>query len=260
MRKLESNFITVNTAGIVTYGSSSYPIFEIVYKNSVNKKQTALITGGVHGNEPAGVEAILAYVEYLRLQKPEQKYNIRFVPVVNPWGWCHNIRFNGDGYDVNRDFNSFKTQEGRIIKNHFKGHDLDLIIDLHETVSDGNFIYNYSTEYITTAEELIMFLSANNYKIEQEYKDHSYKVKNGILMFPAYAIYFQNWFYRSPLAHYFYIHHNRLAFTFESSVREKWNKRVGAHKTVISFFLTHESAAVFQLFQSVSVIPSSNSR
>jgi hypothetical protein len=131
----------MTTIGTVEYGNTSYPIIDIYYTNSDNENHIALITGGVHGNEIAGVQAILEYLDYL------------------------------------------------------------------------------------------------NTKIDNSYKDHVFKVNNGVLKFPSILIYYQNCFSQSPLAHYFYIHHDKCAFTFESSMYEKLELRVIAHKSVIRYFL-----------------------
>jgi hypothetical protein len=237
INSLHSRHVTITIIGTVTYGSEAYPIYDVYYNHGRDDKQNALITGCVHGNEPAGAEAVLEYVSYLNRTGSLLHYKVHFIPVVNPWGWSHNIRFNGNGYDINRDFNSFKTEEAKIITKYFSNKVLDLIIDLHETGSNGNFIYNYSTLYLDKAVKLIDFLYENKLRIDNGYKDHSFQVNDGILDYPSLLIYFQSWFSRSPLAHYFYIHHNNYSFTFESSVYEPLRDRIKAHKAVMIFFL-----------------------
>ncbi|MBN1698800.1 MAG: DUF2817 domain-containing protein [Spirochaetales bacterium] len=237
MGSLDSGHIAVTTIGKTTYGEDAYPLFDVFYDRSADETKDALVTGGVHGNEPAGFEAVIGYLRYLDRENPLLHYRVHFIPVVNPWGFIHNYRYNGNGYDINRDFNSFMTEEAALIKDYFKGKKLHLILDLHETGSKGGFIYNYSVSNRKTAENLMAYLSGKNLAIDNGYKDHDFETRDGILAFPAYLVHVQSWFSRSPLAHYFFIHYNKCSFTFESSVYESMKERIQVHTSVMEFFL-----------------------
>ena len=41
----------------------TYPIYQICLTSSAHTPQCVLITGGMHGDEPAGVEAVLQFLE-----------------------------------------------------------------------------------------------------------------------------------------------------------------------------------------------------
>lgn len=60
-----------------------------------------LITGGVHGDEPAGVEAVLQFLEQ-SVADYVRHFHFVVIPCVNPSGYEANTRDNGSGEDINR--------------------------------------------------------------------------------------------------------------------------------------------------------------
>jgi len=62
-------------------------------------KNTVCIVCGVHGNEPAPIEAA---VQSLEEGFAESSVRILLHAVLNPWGYVHDKRKNGFGYDLNR--------------------------------------------------------------------------------------------------------------------------------------------------------------
>jgi len=72
-----------------------------------------LLIGGHHGNEPDSVEAVLGFAQYLlnsysaedeRVVHIVDRLNIALMPVVNPYGYDHGIRYDENGEDPNRDY------------------------------------------------------------------------------------------------------------------------------------------------------------
>jgi predicted deacylase len=71
----------------------------------------SLITGGFHGNEPAGA---LACLHWLEAHGPAE--HTAFVPLVNPTGFARNVRHNLWGQDPNRKFTTGDPSiEGQIL-------------------------------------------------------------------------------------------------------------------------------------------------
>jgi len=63
------------------------------------------IFGGVHGDEPAGVLAILELARWAAAQPPELRdFELHFYPVCNPSGYHLGTRHNQNGLDINREF------------------------------------------------------------------------------------------------------------------------------------------------------------
>ena len=74
-----------------------------------------LISAGIHGNEPAGAECALRFVEAIA-RTPEKYKDVAFdiIPLVNPWGWTYDIRFNRAGIDINYKRNKCTEQMQRV--------------------------------------------------------------------------------------------------------------------------------------------------
>ncbi|MBI3336399.1 M14 family metallocarboxypeptidase [Candidatus Peregrinibacteria bacterium] len=94
----------------VTYGSHVYPLLAMEYLNVfVPKNSTVLISGGVHGDEPAGVYAVL---DFLREEADQytDRMNMIVLPCINPSGFEANKRKTMNGKDLNRLFGTGSDQ------------------------------------------------------------------------------------------------------------------------------------------------------
>ena len=90
------------------------------------------VFSGVHGNEPAAVEAVLRFAE--SLAKDRTLYpglNLTIVPLVNPWGWARNLRRNSSNHDISRSFVTTPSAEGEIVKALLKEERCTVVADLH---------------------------------------------------------------------------------------------------------------------------------
>ena len=98
----------------VTSGSETYKtwIMRITNENTGFNKPEVLFIGGHHGDETVGIEVAYYYAEWLVENydnDPFIKYlvdnrEIYIMPVVNPYGWEHNQRYDEHGLDMNRDY------------------------------------------------------------------------------------------------------------------------------------------------------------
>lgn len=100
-----------------------------------------LLTGGVHGDEPAGVEAVLRFLE--RDMDPWLgQVEFTAMPCVNPVGYVRDTRDNGGAADVNRSFESDDVPEVRLVKQVLAGCRVDAFVDCHEDwEADGFYMY-----------------------------------------------------------------------------------------------------------------------
>ena len=100
-----------------------------------------LLTGGVHGDEPAGVEAVLGFVEEDMVPWLGQ-VEFTAVPCVNPVGYVRGTRDNGAGADINRSFESADVPEVELVKKVLEGCRVDAFVDCHEDwEADGFYMY-----------------------------------------------------------------------------------------------------------------------
>lgn len=100
----------VETIGDVQYGSHEYPLFAVQCPKVFDPKNpTALISGGVHGDEQGGVYAV---VDFLREEADcyADRLNMTFLPCINPSGFEANRRKTMNGKDLNRLFGTGSDQ------------------------------------------------------------------------------------------------------------------------------------------------------
>jgi protein MpaA len=129
--------IDLSTIGLI----GEYPVHCISLKNSREKTCKILLTAGVHGDEPAGVEAVLHLLENERSELLEQ-FSFAIVPCINPSGYVHNTRENGQGADINRSFEEDHVNEVHLIKDLLQGQQIDCFVDLHEDwEATGFYLY-----------------------------------------------------------------------------------------------------------------------
>lgn len=117
----------METAGFV----DAYPIYCIRLGGEPRGRKEVLLSGGVHGDEPAGPEAVLGFLE----RNPAdllRSFTFLILPCVNPWGYVHNTRENRLGQDINRSFSASGVPEGEIARRILARKRFDVYVDFHE--------------------------------------------------------------------------------------------------------------------------------
>ena len=119
----------------------TYPIYQIHLASSIETPRHVLITGGMHGDEPAGVEAVLQFLarDNTALLK---KFSFLIIPCINPYGYVHNTRETRDDVDINRAFETEDVTEVAIVKKALDQTQFSLAIDFHEDYdATGFYLY-----------------------------------------------------------------------------------------------------------------------
>ena len=127
----------------------NYPIHRIRLA-STHTQRRVLITGGMHGDEPAGVEAVL---QFLARDNTALLNNFSFIliPCINPYGYVHGTRETHAGIDINRSFEADDIVEATIVKKALGQTQFSLAIDFHEDYdATGFYLYegNRNEQYI----------------------------------------------------------------------------------------------------------------
>jgi hypothetical protein len=106
------------------------------------------LAAGIHGNEPAGAEALVRFLEAVgdgrfASQVDLKPYTFLVLPCNNPSGYERGTRENGDGIDLNREFgNENPPAEAARVVEALRGRRFDLFVDFHED-TDGEGMYLY---------------------------------------------------------------------------------------------------------------------
>jgi hypothetical protein len=111
-------------------------------KNST--KLRVLIQGHIHGNEPAGEEAILAFIGKMDdnstwAESVLENLDIMILPRVNPDGVAYFQRFMATGYDPNRDFSVMTRQQTRDLIALYSKFEPHIFLDCHEYTANRRF-------------------------------------------------------------------------------------------------------------------------
>lgn len=118
-----------------------YPIHQIRLASSTRMPRRVLITGGMHGDEPAGVEAVLQFLERDNILLLKN-FSFLVIPCINPYGYVHNTRETVDGVDINRAFETEDIAEVAIVKKALGQTQFSLAIDFHEDYdATGFYLY-----------------------------------------------------------------------------------------------------------------------
>lgn len=215
----------------------NYSLVKIILGEGNRRK--ALISAGIHGDEPAGVEAICSFLENNRIEKFSDQWELTFLPCLNPYGYEYGCRENHEGKDLNRLFkHDAPPQEIEFAKSVFE-QPFELTIELHEDfISNGYYLYQKGThpedehlgEKILNAVKEVMPVNLNG-------EIDGLSAQGGIVVQET-DFNTMDWW---PMALYGYSKGVRRCLTLETATRFSMDMRVEAHLTAIDTALNYFS-------------------
>jgi len=227
----QSSLLSLEQAGQVTYDGFGAPVWVVRYRPP-GAERRVLVTGGVHGNEPAGCTWVTELVSVLA-DRPQLYRNVSFdlVPLVNPWGWNRDIRYNREGRDINRDFASFETQEARILESLFDSEGYDLAIDHHEDPDAGGFyLYQYAKRDTTLSRTVIEEIRKLGYPIEQDVHMVILRTRDGLIDAPGWGLRYMRLTGQLSITNYLRLEHSREVYTIETPTHLPMEDRLRMHR------------------------------
>ena len=137
LESLNSSYTRIETVGVV----DDYPLHRVSLEDGLGVKKNILITGGIHGDEPAGPASVLRFLERDNTHLL-QRFKFLILPCINPYGYVHNTRKNKRGLDLNRLFEETGIAEVDIVKETIEGQRFHFCIDFHEDwEAEGVYLY-----------------------------------------------------------------------------------------------------------------------
>jgi len=122
--------VDVQEIGNIHSGNIQYRVYQVCTGQKENLR--ILLSAGIHGDEPAGVSALIEFMKY-HIKDYADKLNFSIFPCLNPWGFEHNRRTNYYGIDINRSFVKNNSIIALILKKRIaSGPDYALALNLHE--------------------------------------------------------------------------------------------------------------------------------
>ena len=231
--------LSLDSLGEVAYGTFHAPLWVAVFQPAEKAGSRVLLTGGVHGNEPAGCEAMLRFIELLAAS-PGRYPSIAFdiIPLANPWGWAHDKRHNGKRVDLNRDFASFNACESSMIHGFTRARRYDLIVDLHEDgTAKGFYLYQIDNEEDALCNSIIARQKALGYSAEQNARMVILKTKDGIIDVPRWTLNAVQFARQLSMTNYFRLTKCERVFLFETPKRMPMEDRLIMHRAGLEALL-----------------------
>jgi murein peptide amidase A len=124
--------------------ATGHPMWGVSMGTPGNGRRQVLVTGGVHGDEPAGVEAAVQFIEGVSTSNLDG-FTFFVIPCVNPSGFEAGTRVNGAGQDINRAMSDDSVIESVTLRRLLRGRRFDLFFDLHEDYEATGF-YMYEAQ------------------------------------------------------------------------------------------------------------------
>ncbi len=103
LHSLPANLVTLEQYGTLQDDIGGHPLFRVMVGDLSNDNPTILITSGVHGYEPSGIEASINFLENDALSLKD-KFNFVVYPCISPWSYEFDHRWNNLAQDPNRCF------------------------------------------------------------------------------------------------------------------------------------------------------------
>lgn len=221
--------------GEITNGADSHSIQSIVLGRG-NPART-LISAGIHGDEPAGVETICALLERNILSEYLQDWEVHLIPCINPFGYENGTRENQDGEDLNRHFKSVNPPKEVTLVKSLLDSRFDLTLELHEDIDSSGY-YFYQTgeaEIVKKLPPSILQAVQKAMPINMDSEIDESPASGGVITRIS-DLDAMGWW---PMALYARFQGTRHCMTLESATAFPMEHRVDAHINAIQAALTH---------------------
>ena len=131
----------VDVLDVLRRGGYALPFF--VVRLGPKLAPQLCVSGGIHGDEPAGVEAVLTFLEELAGQ--DGAVGVTAFPCLNPTGYIAGTRRNDLGYDLNRTLGQDPGPiETVLLRDALAGRRFTSALDFHEDVdAEGAYLYEH---------------------------------------------------------------------------------------------------------------------
>jgi protein MpaA len=197
---------------------------------------TVLLSGGMHGEEPGGVEGVLCWLEGRECVRWHANWLV--FPCINPYGWERNQRTNAQRRDINRQFHArTDTPESELIKRAVRGRRFRFSIEFHEDVdASGYYLYELRREPPFVGERILRAVSKVIRINHEAVIDGNRTTGRGLIRRDANGNLMRTR-RRWPMAFHLYLHCTDHILGSETPVRSPLAQRAAAHRTALKVAL-----------------------
>jgi murein peptide amidase A len=232
--------------GTVRAGSDFYPVYHLTLRGAKSgnpEGRPVYIGGGIHGDEPGGVWAVLEFLKrYPALPDSYQQFEFSVLPCTNPFGYEHGTRENAAGTDLNRQFrNPAPPAEVQYVKKAVGGRPFLLAMEFHEDVdTPGFYLYELTQAGESSwGREMVGKIGAK-YPVNRNEEIEGMPAVGGLIHredadddFRQMLEHRPDW----PQAFYHYANGSRRCYTTETPVHLTRDERADIHLTALDVAL-----------------------
>lgn len=214
-----------------------YPLYSLRLKRR-RAGQAICLSAGIHGDEPAGVEALLRFLEGCQADpqraKELSRHSLTIFPCINPSGYERGKRENAEGVDLNRQFDyPDAPTEVRLLRAALERERFDLSLELHEDPdAQGFYLYELGRDGMPFWGESIVTSVGFRHPIDRRSRIDGRKASAGVIRPDATDHRFDRvWRRRKgwPQAIYQFIRGVPHTITTETPAKAAWEARVAMH-------------------------------
>ncbi|MDR2193894.1 MAG: DUF2817 domain-containing protein [Treponema sp.] len=244
-----SNKFTVYEMGTIYYSEHSYKMYKITYNQSNANNKKFLIVSGIHGNEEAPVYALRDVILTLDSQENALKnITVDFIYILNPYGFEHDSRYNGNGLNLSLDFIRVESNEIQMLLNSIKDTQYTGVYDFHEHGNSKSFfLYYYTRKNKQLAIEITEMIKENNFTLENEFVDVILKARDGLIYIPLYAKWYYEYILRAATTGIYFEKRNvKEVFVFEIPKLEDFLNRKTMAKILANYLLQEDRETIVE--------------
>lgn len=161
--------------------AGGYPLVVVETEQPDPNAPSIYLSAGIHGDEPAPVEALIRWAEAKDAPGKFAGVNLMMFPCLNPWGLERNIRFDAEGRDLNRCYHSQQVPQIAAQTGIMKGRRFGVASCLHEDYdARGFYLYEIAAKRPYWGESLCGNLSQVMHPDPRQ-KIDGHSCRNGVI-------------------------------------------------------------------------------
>jgi hypothetical protein len=225
--------------GRITYPGFEAPVWYVAYRPFQPALKRVLVLAGIHGDAVAGVDYAADLAPILASPPGPAAYDMDIIPIVNPWGYVHDLPLSGTGVEIGIDFADFDSPEARVIRRFLREKRYDLVIDLREDPdAAGFYIWQYGLSDETVSAKIVSSVQAEGYPIENDAGLVFLKPRNGIVAAPMWGLTILRLSRRLTLAGYVRRNVSDLVFAVVTPSRRPLAERLAMQRIAVETLLS----------------------
>ena len=234
-----SAHVLLTEIGRIIYPKFEAPVWYVAYRPFQPALKRVLVLAGVHGDAAAGVDYLVDFAGKRAASADAAGYDMDIIPIVNPWGYVHDLPLNRNGVDIGRDFAGFDSHEARVIRRFLREKRYDLVIDLREDPdADGFFIWQYGLADKTVSAAIVNSVRAEGYPIENDASLVMLRPRDGVVAAPMWGLAILRLSRQLTLAGYVRRNVSDLVFAVVTPSQRPLAERVAMQRIAVEMLLS----------------------